>query len=71
MNIGGAFGVRVPLGIRYRLHKLADTAMEAQELKWELGEWFEAQGVDVQRELETLMLGIDCTKNLVKRVEGK
>lgn len=63
--------MKIPLGIRYKLHKLAETAQEAQELKWELGEWFEAQGVDVQSELETLMLGIDCTKNLVRRVEGK
>lgn len=63
--------MKIPLGIRYRLHKLAETAQEAQELKWELGEWFEAQGVDVRSELETLMLGIDCTKTLVRRVEGK
>lgn len=63
--------MKIPLGIRYKLHKLAETAQEAQELKWELGEWFESQGVDVQSELETLMFGIDCTKNLVRRVEGK
>lgn len=63
--------MKIPLGIRYKLHKLADMAARANELRWELEDWFEAQGVDVQSELETLMLGIDCTKNLVRRVEGK
>lgn len=61
--------MKIPLGIRYKLHKLADMAARANELRWELEDWFEERELEATGEIGTLMCGVDCTAEMIDRLE--
>ena len=44
-------------------------AARANELRWELEDWFEERGLEATGEIGTLMCGVDCTAEMIDRLE--